>query len=231
MKIFTFLFSFSFFLIACLIGEEPSSIDALKSAPEPDSSPLPDVCFLQFHLAYFYPLGSEFRSFYPGGPIYSLELDCKIIDRSILWNTGHLYLWASGSIFSKQGNTSLNYAAKISAFPLNTGLKWLYTSCNWLQSYLKGGKMQPYLGGGIEFLYLRETTNSPFLTHTVQNWDFGLHWKLGVIVNWGNHFFIDLSGDSFVQCARIYKPSHLSSILTNPTVSYSQFGGAIGAVF
>lgn len=189
---------------------DESPCDANISVPEP----LPHCWFLEFRTAYFYPTSKHFRSFYSGGPIWGLEFNCKAFEL--------LHVWLSAEYFSKKGKTSLDNPLKLTLIPLTIGVKWLYTSYQWVQ---------PYFGIGLETLYVAEKTHSPSLLHSLHNWDFGVRFKTGFLTQFCNNFFIDLYTDYFVKTTRFYKPSPSSVVVKNPNLNYFNFGGAVGVVF
>lgn len=180
-------------------------------------APAPSRCkisFVEFRAAYFYPLGKEFRSFYNGSVIWGAEANFKII--------AGFSSWIAASYFTKHGELIPEGSSQITLIPLNGGFKWTYCAYKWAQ---------PYLGAGIEFLYLEEKTVSPYLIPSVHTWDFGLHFKVGSLTQFFKTCFLDIYLDYFVKCKNIYAPSFDSVDINNQNVNYLNFGGALGFFF
>ncbi len=225
MRVFCSILALFLFLYTCPVQgihkTEHTVENCCKANPElpehineTNALQLADFCFLKVRSGYFYPTSNNFRSFYPSGPIWSLEWDCRI--------QTHLYSWVSAGYFHKRGQTNLHRPTKLTLAPLSAGIMWLYNAYQWLQ---------PYFGGGAQFLYARELTASPDLIHSVHNWDFGVQLKSGILIQLFDHFSIDFYADYFCKCARIYAPSHHSVNIENPNMNYFNFGGALGVVF
>lgn len=179
-----------------------------------DKATQPDFCFLEARAAYFYPTGHKFREVYSGAGVYGLEFDCRVVK--------YLYGWVGADYLGKSGKTSAGNSTKITIVPFSTGLKWLYTAHS---------VVQPYLGVGIETMYLRVKTDSASLIHSKASWGVGGRFKAGMLIRYVDYMFVDLFADYSLRSISLEGSSSRCLTVNRPDISGFSFGGGLGYFF
>lgn len=161
---------------------------------------------------YFFPTSSDFRDIYCGTGMYSFELTTS--------GWGCLRPFASVGYAYTSGKSNLGTHTNVTLVPINAGLKAM--TC-W-------GCTEPYIGLGVEGMYLKTKDKSSFVEQQRSNWGVGGVAKAGFWTCLPCDWFLDAFVD-FHFAWIDFKNGTPLTIGLNANVSGLAFGLGIGKSF
>lgn len=181
----------------------------------------PQFCFLEFRGAYFLSTSHSLREIYSPAALCGLEFDCHLYKQ--------LYAWVGAGYLKRRGTSRpTNTTTTLTLVPINAGMKWIYTMY----------RVQPYLGVGAEATYGHEKVRNPpdtsIFIPSRSDWAWGGIFKIGFLVYFVDHLFLDFYTDYSLRTLNLKKLSSSSphlEFVNSVNLSGFSFGAGLGYGF